>query len=252
MLGWYFAEESKRLRYGDDRNIELGKTHAVSCEPILCQQGLHASKRIIDALQYAPGNIIYQIKLSHNIVHGNDKSVAKRRKYLAGGVDIGPELRLFARQCALDVIHLWDAPQVVVDYLNTGDERLMAVAEDAARSAVRSAAWATTRGAARDAWAAAWSAARDAASGAARCAAWTAARAAEGAARAAAAAAREAARDAAWAAAREAARDARDAAWAAAWAAASGATPAAAAENARNAQNIRLEQLVLQRIKEVV
>ena len=31
------------------------------------------------------------------------------------------QLRLFARRCALRVIHLWDAPEVVVNYLNTGN-----------------------------------------------------------------------------------------------------------------------------------
>ena len=101
---------------------------------------------------------------------------------------LGPEhehwVRLFARECASDVLHLWDAPQVVKDYLATGDE------------SIRTAAWT-----------AAWTAAGAAAGDAARAAAWTAARAAEG------AAARAAARAAAWAAAGAAEGDA---AWTAA------------------------------------
>jgi hypothetical protein len=40
--------------------------------------------------------------------------------------------RLFTRQCALDVIDLWDAPAVVRQYLETGDESLRASAWDAA------------------------------------------------------------------------------------------------------------------------
>ena len=72
-------------------------------------------------------------------------------------------MRLFARLCALDVIHLWDAPSLVRQYLETGDESLRkkAVAaskaaawDDAGASAV-AAAWASS------AWAAAWAAARE-------------------------------------------------------------------------------------------
>lgn len=68
-------------------------------------------------------------------------------------------VRQFARWCALSVIHLWDAPQVVEDYLTSGDERLRAAAAWAADRAA--AAWAADRtAAARDA---ARAAARDAA-----------------------------------------------------------------------------------------
>ena len=76
------------------------------------------------------------------------------------------EIRQFARDCALDVIHLWDAPSVVKEYLETGDEKL----RDAARDAAWDAAWAAAMAAraaamaARDAaLAAAWDAARYAA-----------------------------------------------------------------------------------------
>ena len=152
MIGWYFATTERTLRYGDDRKIELGKTHTVKGQPILCERGLHASKNILDALQYAPGPVIYKVQLSHKVVHGDDKSCAQRRKYLAGAIDISDTLRLFARQCALDVIHLWNAPNIVIQYLNTGDESI----RDAARAAARDAAW-------DDDWAAARAAARPAA-----------------------------------------------------------------------------------------
>jgi hypothetical protein len=58
-------------------------------------------------------------------------------------------LREFARKCALDVIHLWDAPEVVKKYLETGDWRLRSAAKAA------SAAWAADAAkAASAAWAA--------------------------------------------------------------------------------------------------
>ena len=175
MLGWYFAADDRKLRYGDGRLVRKGATHKVDVEPELCERGLHASKRIIDALQYAPGSVICRVKLGGKVVHGDDKSCATERTYLAV-IDGEKLLREFARKCALKVIHLWDAPRVVKDYLETGDESL--------RAAARDAAWAAARDAARDA---AWAAARDAAGAAAR------------------AATRAAARDAAWAAARAAA-----------------------------------------------
>jgi hypothetical protein len=128
------------------------------------------------------------VTLSGDVVHGHDKSAASARTYIAR-IDATDLLWRHARLCALDVIDLWDAPDVVRQYLRTGDENkrdaASAAAWDAARDAARDAAWA----AARDA---AWAAARDAARDAAWDAAWAAARAAG--------------RDAAWDAARDAQR----------------------------------------------
>src|SRR3990167_4616806 len=106
-------------------------------------------------------------------------------------------LQSFARKCALDVVHLWEAPPVVRRYLRTGDPKLRAAARDAARAAARATAggaawdatwdaaraaaratagggaWDAARVVARDvAWAAAWATAGAAAGGAARAAAW--------------------------------------------------------------------------------
>ena len=121
------------------------------------------------------------------IVHGNDKLVCTERTIVVR-MDAEPLLRYFSRQQALSVIHLWDPPQVVLDYL---------MGDDAARAAARVAAWDTARAAT---WAAARATARAAAWDTARVAAWDTARAA------ARAAARDAAWDAAWYAARYAAR----------------------------------------------
>ena len=161
--------------------------------------GLHASGHPFDALWYAPwyapGSTLHLVELDGELIeHGSpvDKVAARRRKIVAT-IDAEPLLREFARKCALSVIHLWDAPEVVKQYLTTGDESLRA----AARAAARAASWAAD--AAR---AAAWAASRAAAGDAAR-AAGDAARAAWAASRAAWAA--DAARAAAWAAAGNAA-----------------------------------------------
>ncbi|HUU94657.1 MAG TPA: hypothetical protein VM487_02880, partial [Phycisphaerae bacterium] len=175
ILAWHFLTADCRLRNGGEV-VEVGKTYSVP-DPdkplVLCEYGMHASARPLDALNYAPGPMVCRVEMSGTILEGDDKLVATHRKVLAlaDALDV---LRKFARLCALDVIHLWDAPDVVRRYLETGDESLRA----AARATAEDAAWATARDAAWDAgaaWDAAWDAARsteDAAEDAARAAAW--------------------------------------------------------------------------------
>jgi hypothetical protein len=168
-------------------------------EVVMCGSGLHASKKILDALSFAPGNYICRVQCEGDILQADDKLVSSHRR-IVWGYDAEQELRLFARQCALDVIHLWDAPDIVRQFLETGDESIRAAASAAAWAASDAARYAASaasdaaRAAARDARAAAWDASD------ARAAAWDASDAASDAARAAArdasAAARAAARDA--------------------------------------------------------
>ena len=146
VTGWWFAPQNKKLANGDNREIKLGITHSLDGKIIPCEYGLHLSKRPIEALRYAQSSIIYKVVGSGIVVpHGNpvDKYACSKRKYVAGGVDISVTLRHFARLCALDVIHLWNPSEVVVEYLKTGNEKN--------RAAARDAAWAAARAAARDA-----------------------------------------------------------------------------------------------------
>ena len=163
LKGWWFSNNDKKLGYGDGRIIRAGITHKVKCEPVLCQSGLHASKRIIDALQYAPGHYVWRVELSGEIKEDYDKAVATQRKYL-WGMNCEAVLFKFARMCALDVIDKWNAPDIVIQFLKTGDENL----RDAAGAAAGAAAWDA-------AWDAAWAAAGDAAWAAVRAAAMAAA-----------------------------------------------------------------------------
>lgn len=182
VTAWWFSE-GRTLPHGDGRQVALGKTHKIKGEIIPCENGLHASVRAIDALSHSPGNIVWKVECGGTIVHDDDKLACSERTYIAGGIDVSDTLRKFARMCALDVIHLWDAPEIVVQYLKTGDESI----RDAARAAARSAASAAAVDAAS---AAAWDAPLDATQAAAR------------------AAARDDAWDDAWDAARDTARDA--------------------------------------------
>jgi len=186
VFGWHFTDGEK-LRDGR-RLPAVGEWLEYAGPVVICRSGLHGSRRLIDALQYAPGHTLHYCEFGGVVDEQDDKLVAHRRR-IVWSIDAEPVLRAFARRVALNVAHLWDMPDVVREYLETGREEL----RDAARDAARSAAWSAARSAA-------WAAARSAAWAAARSAAWSAAWAA--------------ARSAAWSAAWDAARDA---AWSAAW-----------------------------------
>ena len=146
---WHFAGE--RLRNGDRVPVN-GKWLTWNGPLKMCESGLHASREPFDALQYAPGPILCKVECDGKIIEQNDKLVCQRRRILAR-VDATELLRYFARTQALSVVHLWDAPDIVLDYLMMDDENIRA----AARNAAWAAAWAAARAAA---WAAAWDAAR--------------------------------------------------------------------------------------------
>ncbi|HED4877355.1 TPA: hypothetical protein R4K21_003174, partial [Stenotrophomonas maltophilia] len=114
----------------------------------LCAQGLHASIDPYDALTYAPGNVLCLVELSGTIVRGYDKVAASERRIIKR-IDAEPLMREYARWCALQVIELWDAPEVVRQYLTAGDESLRAAAGAAAWDAAGDAAWAAAGAAAR-------------------------------------------------------------------------------------------------------
>ena len=163
---------------------------------VLCESGLHASERAIDALLYAPGPYVTRVECEE-VVEGSDKIVCRRRRVIAGA-DLSEVLRAFARWCALSCLDNWpDPPQVVLDWLMTGDEQYRSAAYSAADSAAYIAVSSAARSAAySSAYSAAYSAARSAASSAAS----------------------SAARSATWSAAESAAwSTASSAAWSAAW-----------------------------------
>ena len=140
--GWWFGTLDKKLGYNDNRDIVVGKTHKIIGKIKPCEYGLHLSKRILDALYYAPGPVIYQVVGSGEVQsHGHpiDKYACSERTYIAGGIDISDVLCKFARMCASDVTYLWDAPPVVLDYLKSGNESLRVTTWDIAWEAALSA-----------------------------------------------------------------------------------------------------------------
>jgi hypothetical protein len=179
ILAWHFV--GKTLRDGSP--IPRNGRWLKFTGPIeICKSGLHASRQPFDALSYAPGPVLCLVECAGIVTEQDDKLVCSDRKIIERW-DATEMLRYFARMQALSVTDNWDPPDVVCDWLMTGDE----AAESAARSAAaRSAAESAARSAESAARsAAAWSAAESAARSAA---AWSAA---ESAARSAESAARE-------------------------------------------------------------
>src|SRR3990167_7518509 len=106
----------------------------------MCQSGLHGCQHPFDALSYAPGATLCLVDLDGEMIERDDKIVARRRR-IVQRMDATMLLWDAARASARDVLHLWPAPEVVRQYLATGDESLRTRVGDAARDA----AWAAQR-----------------------------------------------------------------------------------------------------------
>lgn len=148
VTAWHFCAETLR----DGRPIPPDGKWLVHTGPVeICSAGLHASRRPAHALEYAPGPILCRVECADVVDEQADKLVCRRRRIVAR-MDATEMLRYYARMQALSMIHLYDdPPDVVLDYLMTGDESLRAAAKDAAWAAARDAAWDAARPAARDA-----------------------------------------------------------------------------------------------------
>ena len=154
MRAWHFVGAT--LRDGSPIPAD-GELLKFNDRPIMCEQGLHASLDPFDAMQYAPGENLCLVECGGTILHQSDKLVCTERTIIAR-MDATDMLRYFARMQAVSALRYWDTdpPEVVLDYLMTGDESI----RDATWAAARAATWDATRDAA---WAAARDAARDAA-----------------------------------------------------------------------------------------
>lgn len=149
MKAWHFVSDT--LRDGSPIPAD-GVTLTHDGPLVICETGLHASERIIDALMHAPGNTICRVEVEGCETQGHDDKLVCRLRTILWRIDGEKILREFARKCALEVMHLWDAPAIVREYLETGDESKRdaaeAAAEDAAEAAVWAAAWAAVEDAA--------------------------------------------------------------------------------------------------------
>mgnify|MGYP001486563005 CR=1 FL=1 len=134
---WHFVGNTLR----DGGPIPPDGEWLVHSGPVeICSTGLHASRRPAHALTYAPGPVLCRVECDDIVTEQDDKLVCRRRRIIERA-DITETLRYFARMQALSVIHLYDdPPDVVLDYLMTGNESIGDAARSAARSAARDAA----------------------------------------------------------------------------------------------------------------
>ena len=170
---WHWIAPDRMTRYAPRVPIVVGETLRVEPPLALCERGLHASLRAIDALQYAPGTIVCRVRMSGDIVRGDDKLVATERTvlWMYDATRVLHEFGCCVAEAALLLADVndarsWRAVEAKRAWLR-GEIDDMQLA--AARAAARAAAWEAARDAARDA---ARAAASSAARAAARAAAW--------------------------------------------------------------------------------
>ncbi|MDF1790342.1 MAG: hypothetical protein P1U88_00455 [Thalassobaculaceae bacterium] len=135
MLAWHFVDETLK----DGTALPADGERLTHDGPVsLCEGGLHASERVLDALKFAPGNIICRVECDAVGDRQEDKFVCGARTIL-WRIDGEEVLRAFARRVALEVGTLWDMPDDVRRFLETGNDNLRVAARGAARQASRDA-----------------------------------------------------------------------------------------------------------------
>lgn len=179
ILAWHFLRGDRELQFPPHTLVEPGQTLRVEPPLRMCRHGLHASARAIDALRYAPGDMVCRVRLSGEILTDEDKLCASERTVL-WMVDATTTLHEFACWCAEQALEQERAVGREPDprswaAIKTKRAWLRGECDDATLAAARAAAAAARAAtlAAAAAAAAAWAAAA-----AARAAAWSAARAA--------------------------------------------------------------------------
>lgn len=188
ILAWHFLPDDGMTRYEPRTKVVVGEWLSVDPHRLeLCAYGLHASERLIDALQYAPGALLCRVEVAGRVLRDDDKLCAERRRVIAW-TDATHMLHEFACRCAESVLHLvaGDQRHVARNAIDAKRRWLAGQANDneldAARAAQVAAGDAASDAESDAAWAAARAAAWAAAKSAARAAAWAAARAAQAAA----------------------------------------------------------------------
>ena len=167
-LAWHFLPDNGRMRWGKWKPVRAGVTYVHSGPIKLCEHGLHASVRAIDALGYAPGSLVCRVRMSGDAEADADKIAASRRRVL-WMADATRVLHLYACRCAEHALALIPSPDPrsvrAIEIKRSWLDGKATIEElDAARDAAWVAASAAARAAARDAaWDAAWAAARAAA-----------------------------------------------------------------------------------------
>ena len=79
ILAWHFLPKDGRLQFGRRPKVKVGQTLKRDPSKLsMCNYGLHASVKPLDALRYAPGPIVCRVQLGGTIIEGDDKCVDRR------------------------------------------------------------------------------------------------------------------------------------------------------------------------------
>jgi len=132
MKAYWFSKDGRPMQGRSHIIYMVGNSYTEGGIIIPCENGLHASVDPFDALVYSfyPSTLDI-VELDGTIVgHGTpvNKYAASQRRHL-DRIPVPPLLKEFARWCALQVIHLWECPDIVKRYLETGDDSLANAAE---------------------------------------------------------------------------------------------------------------------------
>ena len=98
---WWFGGDV--LGHGDGREVTPGTVHTAEGAISACANGLHGSRRVLDALAYSHGTQVWRVELSGDCDHRDDKIAASERRYL-WSVDATVALRRFGCREALRVL----------------------------------------------------------------------------------------------------------------------------------------------------
>ena len=164
-LAWHFLPEDGKIAHRNRRKVEVGKTYSVKGKIEICSNGMHGSRRVLDALGYMDSTLVERVEIWGDVVEQDDKLCGRHRKCL-GLKDITTILHEFACDVAEDALK----KAKITDKRSWG-------AIEAKRKWIKGEITDSELYAAMDvAWSAAWSAAGATAWDAARATAWDAAR----------------------------------------------------------------------------
>ena len=103
VLAWHFLASDKKMAHRKQTVVKDGKTYRFQGQLALCKSGLHASILPLDAIKYAPGCVVCRVAMSGDILYGDDKLCATRRKVL-WMADATHTLHSFACWCATQAL----------------------------------------------------------------------------------------------------------------------------------------------------
>jgi len=81
ILAWHFLRDNGRTQFGDIE-VKKGQVYRADGMLELCRNGMHASVKAIDALNFANGALISRVEIRPPYLIGNDKLCGRARKVL--------------------------------------------------------------------------------------------------------------------------------------------------------------------------